>query len=1362
MKRLFACAVTLTLVGAGCGTYDNWSKRREARTLEKNIEKQQQALKKMSPSALEAAEAESRDKAIAQYEKILKEYSDVGKDEMDESLYLLGRLLFEREQQDFQRAQASFEFSRQQAEQSGRTAGDEPKPRYPQAKAVFERLLKDFPQSAFREDALYDLGYIHTEEGDRAGGAALFQTLIKEKPSGRYAPEVQFRLAEYDFESFRLADAEQHYQQVVKLGPADLVDKALFKLGWVYYNLDQYDDAKKVLAQVLRRQADRMEKEGREFAPAPILFFPGPRRAALDALQEKESKGNDLYQETLEIIARVYADAGGADDLVTFLRGEQRAGKPPRYAAPLMHRLALVQKERSSFDAAAHTYQTLLTAFPTYKDAPKIEIELVDVLAGQKKMDEAARVREAMLAKYDSGSPWARANPEQEVRDAALAEARKGLEWAIQYYHARALEIQKDQPDSVPNELRSAITLYERYLKRWPEGEPSYDQKFRYAQALYSANEFGRAADVFRQVSFDKGFDKHREEASLNRVLSVEKISEGQKPPLPPTVIDGLVGAYEDFIKLNPASDKNATLLFKEGKLYFEAEKFPAAIAAYERLIKEHPADPLAAEANDLIAQSHFRLNDFASAERWSEKALAAANPSNPLGARRGEVETLYALSMFKQAEKADDEKQYKEASKDYLKLVDRLPQNDIAAKALYNAANATDRAKDKDGAAVLYERLLDNYPGADLAPDAAVKLADFYKEKPAGTDRIIVIYERVADAHVDNPKSEEFLFLAGKLAAKEKRGPETIRLFEKFLSRYHGQGNDEHAQRGVEAFYHLGTTYAAMGNQAQARQYLERFIADSRMAQSSFGEGGDGYAYAVANANLLLASGVGDEYHAARIQAPMAETLKRKEALLNQLVERYAPAVASGLSPIATQASFGIGNAYEEFGTALEQAPRPPGLSAEEANEYDRLLEDKIRPYLKKAVEAYRATVRGTRDKQLDDEWVKRSRERLAVVAPRAFARAPRPGYQRLASAADPPPAFLATFDGKPASADSGPGFLGSLVADEGETRLRAFGKGLAAAEKESFSDAYDRFVEAAKGGPPEAGYNAAVAAMRQGNNSQAIAMLDDVLRRQADFAPAITLSARLLDASGRKDQAAAAYKKAVESPKATSADRVALARFLEKQNQPAEALAAYQAALAADATSGEAALGVARLSNAPTEADLDRLLGPLGRNAPALVDLGILAAEHDAPRTAVQAFAAARAQLPSSDKTAQAIVLMDQAAASMAAGQLDAAASLLASAAQADPASPGVGNGAAILAMRRGSFQDAETQLKKVTQASPTYGAAWANLGILNELYLGSPDRAVECYNRYLATHPSDESVVTAWIQEIREGSHGSNQNG
>ncbi|MGH7806070.1 MAG: tetratricopeptide repeat protein, partial [Candidatus Binatia bacterium] len=1217
------------------------------------------------------------------------------------------------------------------------------------AKTVFQRLLKEFPDSQFREDTLYDLGYIHFEEGNRKDGAELFRELVKNKPKSRYAPEVQFRLAEWDFESYRLADAEERYRAVLGFGNSEYTDKALFKLGWVYYNLDDYSAAKKDLGQLLDRQSAKIAKEGGEFAPPPILFFPGPRRAALERVMERKDK--DLYEETLEIIARVYAESGGADALVSFLRTKQRGSTPPPYAPPLMHRLALVEKERANFEQASRAYQLLLDAFPTYRDAPKIENEWVKVLVEQKEMEKAARVREALLAKYDTGSKWARANPEQEIRDEAMKAARSGLAWSIRYFHSQGLEKQK-AGEARPAELVHAIELYERYLKRFTEGKFAYQKRFRYAQTLFAAGEYLKAAEVFRAVAADPTIAEKREEAAFARILSVEKLTEANKPPFPKEVIDALVAAYEDYIALNPQSEKVAQLIFKEGQLYFGSEQYPQAIAAFERLIRERPGDPLAVEANDLVAQAHYRLGDFAIAEKYSERALTQASPSNPLGARRAEVENLFAVTMFKQGEKADEEKKYDEAREHYLRLVTRLPQNESAARALYNAAAATEKAGRQKEAVGLFEKLLAEYPATELAPDAAVRLAEAWKEDPQATARIIPIYERVSDFHVQDPKGEEFLFLAGKLAVKEKREGESLRLFEKFLTRYPSSNMDVRGQRNVEALYHVGVAYGEAGNMELARFNLEQFLNRALPANASFGEGPEAYTFAVAKAQLLLGNSLARQYQATRISAPTPAELKKKEAALDQVVARYAPAARSGLSPIATEASFGIGRSYEEFANALLEAPKPSGLTPEEREEYDRLMFQKVRPYLAKAVEAYRVSVKASREKGLDDDWVSRSRERLAAIGPRVFERNPRPGYIRLENDATPLPPLLDTYAGVRVAPKSA-GFFGGMFANDEEKKKDAFAAGLAAANESDDDEAIDRFREAAADGPAEAGYNLAIVSARRGNSAAALSALDDVNKRFPTFHAATTLAARLHERGGHPDRAVNLYRSAASAEGATGGDKAAYALYLEKQGKTEDALAAFREAAAVDPESGDAALGVVRLSGAKTLEELGPVVRLL-RSPAALVDFGIHAADRGVPIVAARAFEAATAGIPSSDGTKRAIVWNNMAAAAVENGELPIAESVLQKARQADPSLAALRNTTGMLLMRRGEFEAAEKELRAAVEADPKAGAPWANLGILQELYFGAPDEAVQSYNRYLATKPSDRELVAGWIREIREG--------
>jgi len=1097
---------------------------------------------------------------------------------MDEALYHLEHLLFERERRASEDAERAYEEAQASAEAAGAAAAPAPKPRFPAARAVCERLVRDFPASSFAEDALYDLAYMRFEEGDRAEGSALFERLVRTNPRSRYAAEAHFRIAEYAFDTNRFADAEKHDLLVLSRGITQFTDKALFKLGWIYHDLGRPDDAKRVLSDLLARQVRERERRGREYAPTPVLFFPGPHRSI--SHKKRDTAGDDLYEETLETIARVYAEAGGLGALLQFVKAQAKDGEPPRYAAPLLHRLALVHKEHSELAAAGDAYQRLLDEFPNFRGAPRAATELAELLAEQRDFDAAARVRQEMAERYAAGSAWARANPEEEYRHAALRTARNGLAASIRDFHARGLELQKEH-GGVPDDLRRAIALYEQYLGRFPDGEKSYEARFRYAQALFAVGDYMKAAEAFRIVASDKQFDANREAAAYSRILSVTKLA-GEGDHVPPAFVEPLVTAYEDYVALNPQGDKSAEILFKEGDTYVRADRDTQAIGAFDRLVRSYPEHRLASEASDSLARAQFRVGDFPAAERSSEKALAAAGPGGTLAARRAEIENLSALAIFKQGEKAEEETRFAEAAGHYLRLVERMPTSPVAVRALYNAAVTTERAGDRPAAAALFEKLPARYPDSDLAPDAAVRLAELAKDAPGGVDRILHVYEDVADHRVASAKGEELLFVAGKLAVKEQRSADAARLFTKLLARYPSTASDERGQRNLEVHYHLGVAEAEIGRPAAARSELELFLSRAVTSKAVFSGDAGAHALAVARANLILGGLAAEEFQAAHIVPPVAESLRRKQRLLDELLARYTPAMTSGLSPVATQASYAIGQAYEQFAYALRDAPQPSGLSSEERAEYGRLLEEKTRPYVRKAVDAYRSVVRASRASGLADDWVARCRERLEAVASSAFPREPRPGYLHIAAAGavvDPPPVLPA----------------------------------------------------------------------------------------------------------------------------------------------------------------------------APSREELLALIPVLQKSPAQLVDLGILATERGAADIATNAFAAAHAGVASTDNPTLAAVLNDQALAALAAGDVAAADSFATASRQAAPGSAAAWNTAGMIEMRKKKFEAAENDFRAAVAADPTLGAAWANLGIVQELYLGTLGDAMESYRRYLATRPSDEQLVAGWIRDI-----------
>jgi Flp pilus assembly protein TadD len=77
----------------------------------------------------------------------------------------------------------------------------------------------------------------------------------------------------------------------------------------------------------------------------------------------------------------------------------------------------------------------------------------------------------------------------------------------------------------------------------------------------------------------------------------------------------------------------------------------------------------------------------------------------------------------------------------------------------------------------------------------------------------------------------------------------------------------------------------------------------------------------------------------------------------------------------------------YRDLGKSLLESERPSGLSPEEREAYDVLLEEQAFPFEEKAIEIHESNVRRAAD-GLYDQWVKKSYAALAELEPARYAR--------------------------------------------------------------------------------------------------------------------------------------------------------------------------------------------------------------------------------------------------------------------------------------------------------------------------------------------------------------------------------------
>ena len=90
--------------------------------------------------------------------------------------------------------------------------------------------FKNYPKM---DMALFYYGY--TLQGGKymKEARAVYDKLLKNYPNSKYVPEAHLAFADYFFEQGQLDDAEARYKQVLKFPKSTAYWYAMYKMGWI-------------------------------------------------------------------------------------------------------------------------------------------------------------------------------------------------------------------------------------------------------------------------------------------------------------------------------------------------------------------------------------------------------------------------------------------------------------------------------------------------------------------------------------------------------------------------------------------------------------------------------------------------------------------------------------------------------------------------------------------------------------------------------------------------------------------------------------------------------------------------------------------------------------------------------------------------------------------------------------------------------------------------------------------------------------------------------------------------------------------------------------------------------------------------
>jgi len=724
---------------------------------------------------------------------------------------------------------------------------------------------------------------------------------------------------------------QQYYPQSAY---ADMVN---FRLGWIHYNLGQYEDALTMFGRITgtrtRLQIAFMEAEcyrqmGAEDAELLrqaivtynniIALYPNSALAPLAKLRMAMTllEAGEISDALISL--RQFLSLHPKDTLAsaaTFLLAKH-TGEPQRttyftdilhnYAGQTVYDAALAALQKQDYDAG--NYQRIINRKAHFAIAEDYPAESYYQRVYHFLLAEAAY----FLQQYDLAQrEYALVVRGQE--DELEGQAQLGLAWcALQTGRtdAAVAQFKALQLNSAGRQhIRAAYGLASTYfrLKRFEEALQSYPLRFEDGAGpeLYPlmARSYFRVGESYFRLQF------------YNQAIEM----------------------WQHVVSQYPTSGLAPEAQYKIADTFFRANHFDEAKTAYQHILNHFPNSTFAAKSVLGMGQSEYNAERYQEAIKYFQQFLYEY-PENEQSkdAMDGMLLCYYQLGDAQKAKEA------------LLKVIEKAPASPLAADARYKIGESYFEAKDYDAAIEAFKEILTLYPGTSYSMDAQFTLALAFAEK--------------GDFHAAN---NEF-----------------ARYVQYFPT----------SSQIPEALYNLAVGYFNVKSYLSAADYFQRIVKefpDSEYFQPSLQNLGWCYVNLDEHEQALKYF---QQYAKAFPKAEDRDKIRLQMAKLSIEAGRSAEAVAvlkklrtSADRNIATEAAFRLGKTYltmqkseaarDAFYLAIRKGERENYYRLSALSQLAALFE--AGKQWKKAIKMYRLLI----DSTTEQSWADAAQERITLI---------------------------------------------------------------------------------------------------------------------------------------------------------------------------------------------------------------------------------------------------------------------------------------------------------------------------------------------------------------------------------------------
>lgn len=800
--------------------------------------------------------------------------------------------------------------------------------------AVYNRIVTDYPQSDMVDDALFFKALAFTKSGSEELSVQMFSKLIENYPESKFFVESNINVGQYYFRNAHtLTDgfrkAEDAFRRVLPFRGHPQFVEAVYYLGWCFFLQDRFDETITTF-KFLVEQTD--------------LDF------GADSQKEDIARNPLLRNEAIDYIAMSFDEKGDLEEAFSFLHLIGNAN----YASRVLLQIGELRETDLDYDTALDIYNKILENYPFALTAIDASARIIAVheLLGRTTISLSAR--NDFFDLYSKGSNWYnhyRSRDPQQIIRADSMSVSVTLRAADKYFKmgesVRDLQM-----------YQSAADLYLKVSRMYPEMKRAAEAQWNAAVINQSKlNKPADARDMFIDFSRNTLMDEaQRESAAYNAVLLSFQLYNEQNDSLgmadPVSLIEY---AVKNYALLFPGAENYDRIFMNLGGVYYNDNRYENAIGTFSKVIDMEQRSILYEDALIFTGRSYFGL------ERWDDAIGVFHNAQEQAQsqAKRDEAYRMLLQSHFFKAQQKMSQGDYVEAAELFRDLDDTYPGSEYGDVALFNAAQAYEKASDYQNAALGYRELAKRYPDSELALDAlfnaavAFEKSDLYQEAAHTYNLLIESYpnslkardalfnlalcyermgemekmvetnERFVALYPEENEVEALLFRTADYFYTTQKYQRAIRAFENYVDLY------PNSSSSVEALYKMARAYL----QKRAYEDAERFFLLSEEKNRALEKAGISADYLFASkAAMALGDLKREMIIATEFILPedtIQSTLKRMSDKLGAASEAYLRVIQYG-SPEMFKAAFRVGELFTLLADSwqLQQRSQTDSLS--------------------------------------------------------------------------------------------------------------------------------------------------------------------------------------------------------------------------------------------------------------------------------------------------------------------------------------------------------------------------------------------------------------------------------------------------